>query len=532
MVFMKKILFALFIVFLLLSCTNKDQSAVVKISIWPDSVISIMKEGIGCNMHAIEGPLPVEQLSHSLKSYGGSAWGANPDPKDTSSWNKLFQYADWLGFDWCRIGIQYKIFEPEKNKFNFEGREMKILCNYLDYFQKRNIDVFLQNYWVNAAWLAPDSFRKDPMMLIRSMPNDIEAYTDGFIKLLKYLIEERKYSCIKQICITNEPFENWSWYMKSFHPEQYQSPAPAFKLMSKKLKASKLPVQLSGPDCSIYAGKAMGPQRDDFFNDLDAYDLHSYVTRYDWSPDSTMLFEEGSVGQLDKISYFMDYLKSWKDDAHKKNKPIFFTELGTMGNGFGGDNPGVALYKSLLKDVQFVLRFSAFGIDGFARWNFVNLGNLDGPWQMIDTWDTAKKSLLDAKEFKPHANNYYMWGLLTRFTAKGSKIIKTTIEGGNDNLCQRVFATTYCSPKHNNYSLYITNDSEKDYPTLINFKGLSDKTFYKYEINEADYKDKVNLSAVDTIENKSEIKVIVKPKSILLYTTYKLQNTDMGIIED
>jgi hypothetical protein len=530
---MIKILFPSALLIFLFSCKNVDNSDLIQISVYPDSIINTMQEGIGCNFHAIEGPLATEQLSHALRSYGGSAWGANPDVKDSASWNKLFEYADWLGFDWCRIGIQYQTFEPEKNKFTFDGHDMKVLCRYLDYCQSRNIDVFLQHYWINAAWLAPDSFRKDPVKVIRSMPNDIEAYTDGFIKLLKYLIEEKKYTCIKQFCITNEPFENWSWYMKSFNPEKYESPAPAYRLMAKKLKDNKISVQLSGPDCSIYAGKPMGPQQDDFFKVLDAYDLHSYVTRFDWNPDSTMIFEGGGVGQIDRISDFMEYLKPWEEDARKNNKPFLFTEMGTMSNGFGGSNPGVALYKSLLKDVQLVLRFSQFGMDGFARWNFVNRGNLDGPWQMVDTWDTAKQSLLPANEFRPHANNYYMWGLLTRFTAKGSNVVKTTVDGGCDGKYQRVFATAYCSPKNKNLSIYITNDSDQGYETIIKLNGQSVKLF-KYEINEQEHKDKadINLVPSETVENKTEIKVSVKPKSILLFTSYDLKNIDQGIIED
>jgi len=251
-----------------------------------------------------------------------------------------------------------------------------------------------------------------------------------------------------------------------------------------------------------------------------------------------MIFEGGAVGQVDRISDFINYLKVWEDGARLQgNKPFFFTEMGTMANGFGGDNPGVAMYKSLLKDVQLVLRFSQIGIDGFARWNFVNRGNLDGPWQMVDTWDQEKNSLLPSGNYAPHANNYYMWGLLTRFTSKGSEIIKTDVSGGNDGKFQRVFSTTYRSPKNKNYSVFITNDSEQEYETTVSLNKLLGKKFFKYEINEKEHMDRtdININTGETFELSGaaeEIRINLKPKSIILLTTFDLQKTENGIIED
>jgi hypothetical protein len=539
---MKKINFTSTILLLLaISCTSK-KSSIVQITVDTDSMINVMQGGIGCNIHAIEDSLPIVEFSVkngiSRFSYGGSAWGANPKLDDSAGWNKLFELADWLGMDWCRVGIQFKMFEPGKNKFTFDNYDMKVLYKYLDYCQSRNIDVFLQNYWNNAAWLVPDSIRKNPVRLIRCAPTDINAFTDGLIKLLKHLVEIKKYTCIKQFAVNNEPFENWSWYIKSFSPDKFESPAPAMIMMAEKMKANKIPVMLSGPDISVYVGNKVSPKNDAFFKSLDAFDLHCYVTRYDWWPDSTITFESGGVGQIDRISSTVNFLKDWKTEARKqRNKPFFFSEMGTF--MYGSDNGhywNVSSYGALLKDVQLVMRMSQVGADGFCRWNFTDRGNIAGPWQTIDTWDTLKNCLLPASQYRPHENSFYMWGLLTRFIAKGSSVIKTTVEGGSDGKYQRIFATTYRSPKNQNYSIFITNDYDKEFETVLQTKSLKGSKLYKYEINEMVHKDNANIDLVPSeiidLKDAADINIKLKPKCIVLFTTFNLKKTDKGIIED
>lgn len=517
----------------LLSCSKKENNTdAITITIQADSVVNQMQAGIGANFTSMVDSLPVVQLEHQYRSYGGSCWGANPILTDTASWNKIWNYADWMGMDFCRLLTTRKAFEPEKGKFTFESAEMKMLYNYLDYCQSRGVDVFLQNFANNVKWLSVPTAGNDPIKILRSAPNDEEAYTDGLLKLVEHLVKVKKYTCVKYLCITNEPFENWSWYIARFDPDSFASPAPAYKLMQQKLAASNLGVKLSGPDVSVYLSTKVHPERFDYFNSFDAYDVHSYVTREDWCKDSTMTFEDGGKGEINKIKDTEVQYASWKKHAKaNNNKPLFISEMGSFMYGFGQDTIGMSTYDAMMKDVQSVVRYSNVGLDGFMRWSFLNRGNLDGQWQFVHTWDMKKGSLLPANEIKPHSIPFYTWGLLTRFTPKNAKIIFTEVKGGAVEQEQRVFAATYQSPTSDDFTICIINDSEKAMPSSIILDKKSNKPLQMYQVDENKLKGNFNSEVSiepTTIDLKNALQL--PAKSITIITSYQLKNSDKGII--
>ena len=184
---------------------------------------------------------------------------------------------------------------------------------------------------------------------------------------------------------------------------------------------------------------------------------------------------------------------------------------------------------------------SQAGIDGMNRWSFTNVGNLDGQWQLIDTWDTARHCLKE--RITPHKNAYYGLGLINRFTAKHSDVLQTIVNGGKDTIIferldhskdtvHRVFATTF--KKENNFSVYITNDSENEYPLELSFSDAGKNlTLYLYEINEKDHDGKINLRIEPLAEYKTKQSIagLIKPRSLMVYTTYKLGADDKGIVK-
>lgn len=528
--------FVIFLVFSSLvfsSCITrkKDVEVVIDASI----IINQMQAGMGVNFTNLVDSLPVVQLQHQYRSYGGSCWGANPPLSDTSAWQTIWNYADWLGFDFARLLTTRNMYEPEKGLNTYESASMKMLYNYLDYCQSRNVDVFLQNFANNVEWLAVPDAKGNSVRVLQSAPNNIELYTQGMIDLLKYLVYEKGYSCIKYVCITNEPFENWSWYIGKFNPDTYESPVAAYKLMSEKLKTSGLPVKLSGPDVSIYSSSKIHPAKNDFFNSFDAYDIHSYVTRFDYIVDSTMTFEDGGVGEVNRISATEKQYSEWKNHGKANgNKPFFITEMGSFFNGFGEDTNGMSTYPALLKDVESVLRYSNIGLDGFMRWSFLNRGNLDGQWQFVNTWDMKKNTFLPTENITPQNVPFYLWGMLSRFVPKYAKILKSSVDGGVIDGYKRVFATAYMSPEKNNISIYILNDSEKEMSSNIKLHAINGKTFYKYVINEPEIsKSDFELNPIDSIAiNTSEIQCNIGSKSLILFSTYKLTSKENGIIKD
>ena len=518
---MKKTLLAILV--LLTACTAKKPADMVQIVV-TDSVLNTMQGGFGASMHAIEDSLPVSTYDGNYRSYGGSVWGGNPAAEDTARWNQIFAHSDWLGLDWCRVEIDHGMFEPEKGKYTFDNKEMRILYRWLDYCQSRDVDVYFTEMWPDVKWLVHKNFLGDGVKELLSAPNDFEAWADGLTKLLDYLVNEKKYTCIKWLSINNEPHEVWSWWKKADGTSQ--DILEGLTAMKKRLDAANLPVKLVATDGPVQYKQSSVEK---YIPYIGAFSFHDYGATYDWWKNKPFIADD-----VDAISIFK------KLGRENGNLPVFMAEFGTMMFGFTKDTNAPAQWRSMLHDVQMMIRMSNAGIDGMNRWSLTNVGNLDGQWQLIDTWDTKKKCLTE--KVTPHENAYYGVGLMTRFTAKYSDVLKTDVTGGKDTIVfarldnskdtvHRVFATTF--RKGNDYSVFITNDSEKEFPLELTFADAKGLTLYLYAINEKDHEGKINLAIEPLAEYKSgqTISGTIKAKSLMVYSTYKLSNTEAGIVK-
>jgi hypothetical protein len=496
----------------------------VRVAVDRTVTVHTMRAGIGCNFHAIETPLPYDDF----KTWAGSVWGANPDPSDDAAWEAIYRQLDWLGLDWARLGFTLQMWEPEKGKRQPEGREMRILYRYLEYFQKRGVDVYLQHFFHNTDWLSKPEHRADPIRRVRGAPTDIVAFTDSLSALVAHLVKDKRFTCIRQFGLTNEPFENWSWYIRSFAPDVAEDPVPAMQLMRAKLDALGLGVQFTGPDVSLYVGHPVQPGKKEFFTVFQAYDFHQYLTRWDWEPRDTT-YVDGTKCQLDKISDAEKQLVEWRDAAAKDGKPVFASEMGTFMYGFARRDAGVVSYLSVLKDFQTVVRFSNIGIDGFARWNFLNRGDLDGPWQMVTTWDIANGRMLPHAEYAPNRNPYLMWGALSRFTAKQSHIVRTTVAGGEIDGLKRVFATSYVAPGSGKLTTYVVNDAERAFPLALAL-GEAPHSKRLYRLDEKTLVNGSGRFTGEPLGNGAEWSGEIPARSVLWITEQLLTENGEGVV--
>lgn len=179
----------------------------MEISVDCGKTLNTMRGGLGVSWHAMETLIPYGEKHPVFTSYshGGSGLGGYPPAEDEPAWQQIYQHASWLGLDGNRVGIEQRVYEPERDQFTFDNPEMRILYRILDWNQKNGADVFFQQMWCNTAWLAYPEFRDDPVGRVHSAPNDLDAFANGLAALLEHLIEKRGYSCIKWLCINNEP---------------------------------------------------------------------------------------------------------------------------------------------------------------------------------------------------------------------------------------------------------------------------------------------------------------------------------------
>ena len=171
-------------------------------------VVNTMRGGMGASWHADgdANPLWRQAPAISRATARAAAVGAairRPRTIGHGSRSTGMQVGSaWTGTAWRSSSGSTS---RERGKFAFDSPEMRILYRILDWNQKNGADVFFQQMWCNAAWLAYPEFRDDPVGRVHSAPADLDAFADGLATLMEHLVTKRGYTCIKWLCITNEP---------------------------------------------------------------------------------------------------------------------------------------------------------------------------------------------------------------------------------------------------------------------------------------------------------------------------------------
>ncbi len=482
------------------------------------NVVNIMRGGIGASWHAMETPIPygVKHPVFNSYSHGGSGWGGYPPADDERTWQQIYRHADWLGLDWNRVEIEQRIYEPERGVFTFDSPEMRILYRILDWHQRRQAEVFFQQMWCNTPWLAYPEFRDDPVGRVHSAPVDLDAFADGLATLMEHLIQNRGYTCIKWLCISNEPGANFSWWQAP--PNKPLSIGPGLAAVRKALDHRGLKLPLSGPDMTI-GFPAEAPGDFDHLGLLGAYDFHDYGADFDFRTKGHITTQEQNAAK-------------WAALAHGEGKPVFLSEFGTMAYGWVPDKPGPGSPASVVAGSELVVRLANAGVDGFNRWSFLNRGDLDGQWQLVDTWDPQAKKLL--AEFEPHPNSYFCLGLLSRFTALHSAILGTRIDGGRLDDWQRVFCAAFRSPA-GCLTLALVNDAPAEFQLKLTLQRMPKPASlhrYRYgeaQQNHADVKVHPQIELALTPQANT-LEDTLPANSLTVYSTYKLEHDSPGVI--
>jgi hypothetical protein len=471
-------------------------------TVFTDSVIHTMRGGIGASWHAISdiGPLENDKYKYPARDENplGSSWSGNPPLENKTAWQQLCNHAHWLGLDFIRVELMMKMYEPQKNQFDWNSYDMIALYKILDCCQEIGADVFLQQMTQNVEWNAYPGVHP-----ILSAPLSLDDYASGIASLLEHLINVKKYTCIKYFSITNEPPGGTWGYWWSTGPNDAPL-EPALKRVHEELVKKNIRVPISGPDWT-----SLPPLNDEvksFDPYLGSYDIHSY----------------DGIDNKGIIT-----VKQWVAWAHSKNKPFFISEFGNMKMGWGKDNPGPKSLAASLSNAHDMIVSLASGTDGMNRWSFVNRGDMDGQWQLMRTWDIQKKEILS--KVIPENTSYYGFAMFTRFIAKYASILKTEYSVPRDTSLSMISLRN----PDGSFVFIILNQSSESKKSTLFLKSVSKfKSLYKYLYDESiPSEGDFALDPVDTIDGASTINLALEKRSITVLTTKLLKNYDWGIIK-
>jgi len=444
---MRNLILAFLVFMVINACSTKNAD----IKIDASQVKYKMAGGIGASWHAISkdsiDESPVYKWALRYKNSRGSAWGGNPPVTNTDAWEQICKHASWLGFSFVRVEISARMYEPERNKFDWDNEEMQALYKILDWAESNNADVFLQQMWSNVKWNSYPGVQ--PLL---SAPRSVEDFAEGIAALAEHLTLTKKYSCIKWVCITNEPpggsWGSW-WSSGDINP----SVTPAWREVRKALDKRNISIPVSGPDWTdlpvFDAGKI------DFDEYIGAYDIHSY---------------QGIDAEKQKI------VEVWAGWAGQHNKPLFLSEIGDMRLGWKDTNPGPKSFRAALSNAESILRGMSAGVSGFNRWSFTNRGDLDGQWQLIRTWDTENQKYYDKIDVEPAA--FYGYGIITRFLVKHSSVVHT------DSIVLPGIISQTLKSDDGKLTTYFLNKSDTAQTIRIIMTGINDRKLYLYRVTE------------------------------------------------
>ena len=424
-------------------------------------------------------PIPTRQLAsgfgaswHSMLrnplGHAGSPFGGTPPdlPRYENLWTSIEEAANWYRLKLIRAEFEWRQFEPTRGTFTWESQEMKILYRILRWSQSHEADVILQNMFMGGSWNVFAEFAEDPVLETYSAPADLDAFADGWVALLRHLIDEQGFSCIRWVCLINEPGK-WWWHL----PQTIDAGKEGLLKQSNYLAQAAVKVRRALDLAGFQHIHIMGLDESDlvnypelsvepWFESFQDVDFHCYNAILDRD------VEKFQGKHFYSLSEAVKRMQRYSASCRAHGKGFYLTEFGTMAHGYGFDSANPASTNSVLKDTALVLEALNSGVDGLCNWSFCNRGDIDGQWQLVETWDRQEKRWMqEASLVQPAAD---MLGQVMRHLPRRA-LIHSVIPQGIPDLSVAVVSDS-ASP--DNFTLFAVNSGPEPVSLLLRANGV------------------------------------------------------------
>jgi len=475
---------------------------------------------------ALSQPVNIEVFGDQVleKSYIGNGvqWSAYPN-KDISdkSWARVLERTDFMKLNFIRLmvdGSDYCQTYPAGGKpvYTFDNDKIKRVLRLLDYCQKNNVAVIL------GEWDNPAGKNKviDPAkkQLKWNGINETDArWTEIVGEFINYLVNVKKYTCIKYYNLGNEPngywmsctsFETWRISILNLQKE----------LVKRGLKEN---IKIVGPDCAwgndwikkIIDDKELAAA-------IDVFEVHWYATDREIENAD---FEK-------EMAHYRDYITQNVPDG--KTKQFFMGEAGMLtGKNDFDQQKNIAAFQYGVWMADFVVQSMRAGLAGLIAWDLDDAMHSSGKpgkgndisdynWKEWGFWDSFGE-----EKGKPELTNmrpwFYIWSLLSKYIPGGSQVLKTS-DSGIAGL--RSTATKITVNGKIEYTLVVVNESSDKRSISLILDDVKDIDITQFNYFETDMPVDSNgfatsKSILRNVDLSAGIMVEMPSKGVMIFTS-------------
>lgn len=449
------------------------------------------------------------------------------DGSKAEDWNIVKERVKKMGVQNFRVMVQPQWWEPlndnndpnvaDLSKFTFDSPEMQSLYKVLELAQENNGEVTLVLWGcpVNMDLIAGTPTGKH--FLCDSRPNapwmsgtdKYEEFAENFSILVKHLIQNKGFTCVKAITPFNEPDSHTPNYGRTMwqgepdsHPDQY---APMVKALDAKFKADGIrdKVQFNLSDNTDGSPNYLKSCGESLQAEANLFNTHTYIFGYatpnadivNWEKNNVLL----SNGKKHFIGEFGSNQTSGSSrqlDIDKYERGVLLTRIAI--NLLNGSASGVS-YWSLI-DQYYGRNASYSEMQQLGLWKYVKKAYESDP--------EIHNAIKEDYEVRPH---YYAYSLLTRFIKKNAEVFPLDL---NENFV----AGTAILNENNKWVYIFANGSEHNKPIeIINKKPLANGEYavYKYIENALPTGDAM-IEPTENLSVKDKVALSISRSSVLI----------------
>ena len=467
------------------------------------------------------------------KAKSGAPAGINPKfiSQDVTTnataadWDIVVQRVKKMQVQRFRVMVLPEWFEPENDnadpaitdwsKLTFNSIEMKSLYKVLDLAQENGIEVTLCLWGcgTNISLYDPKYAKIKRHFLAENnisegwviAPKDNEEWCENFSILIQYLLNEKKYSCVKAITPINEP--SYAYMIDDIlAPEGYVAMC---KNLDKRFRKDgirdKVQFHLSddaeNPSFLEFCTKELGSVADMFIS-------HIYWLGYH-STNSEMLQKEIHNRKM----------------AEAVGKPHYVGEFGACNEADFTGQRDMNYYVRGVVLSRIMLNFLNAGSAGASYWclfdQYYSSSATNGAMMQFGLWKYKKEDYMHwinmyapeqfytplKSDYEPRPQ-YYAYSLLTRFIRIGADVYPLDLK---DELC----AGTAFKNRDGKWTYIIVNESGRNLPVSIQTGIEGNFDIYRYTKTTLPADDSM-IQAEKTITGK-HIKDDIELQSIAVY---------------